>query len=62
MGNDEEIIKEKFLENYPLPVTIEKSTLIIEQMKTSICIIDNKNGQGTGFFCSFLMSMKNYKY
>ena len=52
MGNDEEIIKEKFLENYPLPVTIEKSTLIIEQMKTSICIIDNKNGQGTGFFCS----------
>lgn len=52
MGNNNQVIKEKYLEYYPSPVTIEKSTLIIEQMKKSICIIDNKNGQGTGFFCS----------
>ena len=51
MGNNNQVIKEKYLENYPLPITIEKSTLIIEQMKKSIYTIDNKNGQGTGFFC-----------
>ena len=51
MGSDNQVIEEKYLEYYPLPITIEKSTLIIKQMKESICTIDNKNGQGTGFFC-----------
>ena len=51
MGSDTEIEKEKFLEYYPLPITINKTELILDQMKKSICKIDNLNGQGTGFFC-----------
>ena len=52
MENNNELIKENFLEYYPLPVTIEKNILILKQMKKSICKIENKNGQGTGFFCT----------
>ena len=59
MGNDNEIEKEKFLEYYPLPVTIEKTELILDQMKKSICKIDNLNGQGTGFFCLIYIIIKN---
>ena len=51
MGSDTEIEKEKFLEYYPLPITISKTELILDQMKKSICKIDNLNGQGTGFSC-----------
>ena len=51
MENNNELIKENFLEYYPLPV-IEKNILILKQMKKSICKIENKNGQGTGFFCT----------
>jgi len=46
-----EIEKEKALELYPLPVTIEGTNIILEQMKKCICKIENKNGNGTGFFC-----------
>ena len=45
------IEKEKALDNYPKPVTIEGSIKIIAQLKNSICKIENKNGNGTGFFC-----------
>ena len=44
--------KEKRLKFYPLPITLAKSSSIIEQMKTTICKITTKNGKGTGFFCS----------
>ena len=44
--------KEKRLKFYPLPITLAKSSAIIEQMKTSICKIITKNGKCTGFFCS----------
>ena len=39
------------LNKYPLPITIEETELILKQMKYSICTINNKNGNGTGFFC-----------
>ena len=45
--------KEMLLENYPLPLTIDETNLILEQMKHSICKIDKKKGgKGTGFFCN----------
>ena len=47
------IENEKALELYPLPVTIEGTNIILEQMKKCICKIENKNGNGTGFFCYF---------
>ena len=47
----EEELEEKLLVNYPRFVTIEKTQKILEQMQKSICIIKNKNGKGTGFFC-----------
>jgi len=46
-----QIDKEKFINKYPLPVTIDETELILKQMKNSICKIENKNGKGTGFFC-----------
>jgi len=49
-----QIEKEKLLNKYPLPVTIEKTEIILKQMKESICKIKNKNGDGTGFFCKIL--------
>ena len=45
---------EKLLNKYPLPVTISKTESILKQMKESICKIENKNGDGTGFFCKIL--------
>ena len=49
-----EIDKEKLLNKYPLPVTIDETELILKQMRYSICKIENKNGDGTGFFCQIL--------
>ena len=46
-----EVEKEKALDLYPLPVTIEGTNIILEQMKKCICKIENKNGNGTGFLC-----------
>ena len=49
-----QIEKDNILEKYPLPVTIEKTEIILKQMKESICEIQNKNGDATGFFCEIL--------
>ena len=46
--------EEKLLSKYPLPVTIDDTEAILKQMKYSICIIENKKGNGTGFFCQIL--------
>ena len=46
-----QIDKEKILDKYSLPVTIDETEIILNQMKHSICKIENKNGNGTGFFC-----------
>jgi len=47
-------IKEKILEVYPNPVSIECTSKILEQMKKCICKISNIKGEGTGFFCHIL--------
>ena len=46
--------EEKLLSKYPLPATIDDTETILKQMKYSICIIENKKGNGTGFFCQRL--------
>ena len=47
-----EATKEKKLNNYSEPVSLETTEKIIEQMKNCICKIRTENGQkGTGFFC-----------
>ena len=51
MGSDSGLNKEKFLENYPIPVTISNTEIILDQMRKSICKIDDIYGKGTGFFC-----------
>ena len=47
----DKIIKERILDNYQLPVTIQKTNKILEQLKKCVCKIITKNGNGTGFFC-----------
>ena len=49
-----QIDKEKILNKYPLPVTINDTEIILKQMKYSICKIENIIGNGTGFFCKIL--------
>ena len=47
----DEIIKEKQLDKYPLPVAIENTEKILKQLKEYVCKIKTQNGNGTGFFC-----------
>ena len=56
-----DINKEKYLDNYPIPVTIDCTNKILEQMKRCICKINNKKGKGTGFFCHILYNNKNIR-
>ena len=45
-------IEEGLNENQPIPVSIEGTKKIVEQMENCICKIYKKNGAtGTGFFC-----------
>jgi len=44
--------KEKYLNDYPKPITLKSTENIFKQMKNNICKIHLKNGnKGTGFFC-----------
>ena len=52
--------KEKILEDYPLPASIEDTNEILKQMKKCICKINNKKGKGTGFFCWIPYQKKKY--
>ena len=36
---------------YPLPATLENTSIILEQMKKCVCKIESKNGNATAFFC-----------
>ena len=45
------IKKEINIEKFPIPVSIERTSTILKQMKYSICKIITKEGHGTGFFC-----------
>ena len=48
----ESTIIEKYIEDYPIPITLESTKIILSQMKSSICKIYLDNGnKGTGFFC-----------
>ena len=42
---------EKYLENLPTIVTLEKTKIIVDQIEKCICKIYNKGIDGTGFFC-----------
>ena len=54
----EEIEQEGAIINSPLPVTIECTKIIIDQLKSCVCLIENKKGNGTGFFCSINKKLK----
>ena len=44
--------QEKLLKNYPTPISVNKTEIILEQMKYNVAKIYCKNGEkGTGFFC-----------
>ena len=43
--------KEKSLETYPAPITMNSTRIILDQMEKCIWKISNSNGIGTGFFC-----------
>ena len=45
---DDDINKERI---YPLPATIENTSIILDQMKKCVCKIESKNGDATAFFC-----------
>ena len=48
----ESTIIEKYIEDYPIPITLESTEIILSQMKSSVCKIYLDNGnKGTGFFC-----------
>ena len=48
----DETINEKYLENYPKPVSLKSTEKIVEQMKNNVCKINLLDGtKGTGFFC-----------
>ena len=55
----EEEYKEKILDDYPLPVSIEDTIEILKQMQKCICKISNIKGKGTGFFCCIPYQNKN---
>ena len=59
----EETIKEKNIQDYPLPITMEKMHKIIEQMKNCICkLILKGNVTGTGFFVILNIMMNYIRY
>ena len=51
--------KEKLLDTYPIPITMDSTRKILEQMEKSIFKISNSNGKGTGFFCYIFHEGKN---
>ena len=57
------IKQEMNIENLPIPVTIERTSIILKQLKYCICKIIMGKGHGTGFFCkinsNILFNKKN---
>ena len=45
------IKQEMNIENLPIPVTIDRTSIILKQLKYGICKIVMEKGHGTGFFC-----------
>ena len=54
-------IKEKYIEDYPNPITLESTEIILNQMKNCVCKIYMDNGiKGTGFFCKIPFPDKDH--
>ena len=53
-------INEKFLNDYPMPIFLEETETILNQMKESVCEICLKDGRGTGFFCNIPMEKDKF--
>ena len=51
--------EEKIIKSSVIPITIENTENILNQMKNSICKIEYKNNNGTGFFCKIPFGKKN---
>ena len=51
--------KEKYLKNYPVPISLENTEKIITQMRNNICKIYINGNNGTGFFCKIPFPDKN---
>ena len=63
MDSSINIIKEKYLEDYPTPITSEGTEIILSQMRKNICKIYMNNGnKGTGFFCKIPFLDNKYLY
>ena len=61
MGDNDNYKEEKYLENYPVPVTSESTEIILSQMKKCVCKIYVDNGnKGTGFFAKIYDPNKNH--
>ena len=57
----EEVIKEKYLKDYPVLITIEKIYKITEQIENCVCkILLKKGATGTGFFCKIHFINESY--
>jgi len=54
-------INEKSITNYPKPISIDETKIILNQMKTCVCRVCRKDGvKGTGFFCKIPLSQNKY--
>ena len=56
-----ESVNEKFIDNYPIQVSISSMEKILFQMKKCVCKIYTGNSTGTGFFCKIYIKDKLIK-
>ena len=50
-------INEKYLTDYPRPISFKETEIILNQMKNCVCRVCLKNGsKGSGFFCKIPIS------
>jgi len=60
-NSNSHVIKEKLLEDYPIPITSEKTEIILNQMRKKICKIFLDDGtKATGFFCKIPFPDKDH--
>ena len=50
VGGSNNISNEKYINEAPIPVSMENTEKIIKQMKNCVCKIHKENKMGTGFF------------
>ena len=58
---EDDTIKEKLLKKSPGLITLEKTEIILDQMKKCIGKIIFDNSDGTGFFVIFIIKIKIIK-